>query len=218
MISSDQKLELATTLFAHNAVKISTSNEPFCFSSGWASPVFVDMKLMMSFHNARRLFTQVSVQKIRSIIDTSNIDIIIGCELAGVPFSTLIADQLELPLAIAMKSRRGFGRLSQFEGYFAKDARALLVDDLTTDGMTKVAMNKAILRAQAHVAGTFVLFSYEIFPTKFHFDHLLCLEDLIHAAIAKNLLPIKDIETLQAFQSNPSQWSYEHGGIATLES
>ena len=51
----------------------------------------------------------------------------------------MIADRLRLPLVVVRKQGKGFGRLAQFEGTFEPGARALLVDDLSTDGINKTS-------------------------------------------------------------------------------
>ena len=62
------------------------------------------------------------------------------------------------------KKAKGFGRNAQIEGHFAEGERILLVEDLTTDGRSKVNFCTALRQAGATVDHIFVLFFYDIYP------------------------------------------------------
>ena len=59
MSNADNSAEEAARIILDNgAVHTRTGGEPFFFSSGWASPVFVDLKRLISYPQARsRLVT-----------------------------------------------------------------------------------------------------------------------------------------------------------------
>ena len=87
-----------------------------------------------------------------------------GGETAGIPFAAWIAERLALPMLYVRKKPKGFGRDAQIEGAMAEGARVLLVEDLTTDGGSKLRFAEALRAAGAEVAHTFVVFYYGIFP------------------------------------------------------
>ena len=62
------------------------------------------------------------------------------------------------------KPAKGFGRNSQIEGEIKEGQRVLLVEDLTTDGGSKVNFVNALRKAGARCDHTFVIFYYDIFP------------------------------------------------------
>lgn len=204
---------VADLLLRHDAVKIKTSGEPFVFSSGWASPVFIDLKRMISFPDARNIIMEKTYDHIERIFNQKKPDMIVGCELAGVPFASLVADRFHLPLIVALKTRRGFGRLAQFEGYFPLNAKALLVDDLTTDGATKTKMAQGLQIAQAELLDIFVIFAYETFPQTATVKRLLNLHDIVNFARAENRLPPHELSILEDFLRDAPSWSARHGGI-----
>ncbi|MEM8826868.1 MAG: orotate phosphoribosyltransferase, partial [Pseudomonadota bacterium] len=109
-----------------------TDGDPFYFSSGWASPVFIDCKKLISSPDARDTLVRMAIDRIAEALDVERLDAVAGCELTGVPFATLIADRLNKPLVLVCKQSKGFGRLAQFEGTFEPGARVLLIDDLAT--------------------------------------------------------------------------------------
>src|SRR5690348_18400861 len=95
-------------------------------------------------------------------IGYESIDNIAGGETAGIPFAAWIAEALGLPMQYVRKKAKGFGRNAQIEGHLADGARALLVEDLTTDGRSKINFCEALRGAGARVDHVFVIFYYAI--------------------------------------------------------
>jgi orotate phosphoribosyltransferase len=191
-----------------------TSGDPFFFSSGWASPVFIDIKRLISLPQARERLIAMSLETIEQAV--GSFDLVAGCELAGVPFATMIADRLGLPLVVIRKQSKGFGRLAQFEGTFEPGGRALLVDDLATDGFSKGSFRSALERAEATVVASFVLLNYAIFPQAPPLVSLLTLADVIAAAEATKHLDPRAIDEVRSFLADAPRWSRRNGGIAAM--
>ena len=141
---------------------------------------------------------------------------IAGCELAGIPFAAMIADRLRLPLVVVRKQGKGFGRLAQFEGTFEPGTRALLIDDLSTDGINKSTFRAALERAEATVVETFVLLDYGIFPAGNPVSSLIKLTDVIAAAEATHMLTGRVLQDVKSFAADAPSWSKCNGGISAL--
>jgi orotate phosphoribosyltransferase len=90
-------------------------------------------------------------------------DNIAGGETAGIPFAALVAERMALPMSYVRKKPKGYGRDAQIEGEMPEGARVLLVEDLTTDGGSKLKFVDAIRAAGATCAHTAVVFYYGIF-------------------------------------------------------
>jgi orotate phosphoribosyltransferase len=206
-------LEAAEIVLNHGVVYTRTRGDPFFFSSGWASPVFIDIKRLISNPQAREQLLTLALRKIDEEIGSAEFDQIAGCELAGVPFAAMIADRLSLPFIIALKQAKGFGRLSQCEGDFEPGARTLLLDDVTTDGGTKTTFKTALERAEAKVIGIFVLFAYDIFPGSPQITSLMTLADIIEVAKNNGQLDASTRYIIQEFAENAPKWSKRNGGI-----
>ena len=93
-----------------------------------------------------------------------SLDAIAGGETAGIPFAAWIADRLSLPMLYVRKQPKGFGRNAQIEGQLADGARVLLVEDLASEGTSKLNFVRAIRQAGGEIGHTFVIFNYGIFP------------------------------------------------------
>ena len=211
----------ARMLLEVDAVQFHGEN-PFILTSGWASPVYVDCRRLISYPRIRRAVTDFAVATIIRDIGFERLDQIAGGETAGVPFAAWIADRLMLPMQFVRKRAKGFGPAAQIEGIAAQGARTLLVEDLTTDGESKLAFCRALRLAGAKVDHAFVVFQYGIFPgvedrfaaIGLHLHALATWWDVLAEAERSAAFPSHRLATLRAFLEDPGGWSSAHGGIA----
>jgi orotate phosphoribosyltransferase len=91
-------------------------------------------------------------------------DNIAGGETAGIPFAALVAERLALPMTYVRKKPKGYGRNARIEGVMAEGDRVLLVEDLATDGGSKLSFVEAIRETGATCGHTAVIFYYGIYP------------------------------------------------------
>src|SRR5262249_34174422 len=132
--------ETARILFDIGAVHFN-AEKPFIFTSGWASPVYIDCRKIISFVEARRTLMKFAAEKIRA---SGSFDSVAGGETAGIPFAAFLAEELSLPMIYVRKQAKGFGRMAQIEGDLKEGARVLLVEDLSSDGKSKVKFCEAL--------------------------------------------------------------------------
>ncbi|HXX26248.1 MAG TPA: orotate phosphoribosyltransferase [Pseudolabrys sp.] len=198
-------------------------DKPFIFTSGWASPVYNDSRWLISFPDLRSTMMDFAIATIDRDIGRKEIDAVAGGETAGIPFAAWVADRMHLPMQYVRKKPKGFGRGAQIEGKLTPGQRVLLVEDLTTDGRSKVNFVKAIRDADGQCAHCFVIFFYDIYP-----EGKKILSDLgvtLHAlttwwdvlAVAKKSgeFDPKMLGEVEKFMRDPAGWSKAHGGVAT---
>lgn len=138
--------------------------EPFTFTSGRLSPVYVDCRKIISFPRARAKLMDMAVDRVCRDAGHEAFDAVAGGETAGIPFAAFISERLMLPMVYVRKKPKGFGRNAQIEGDFKDGARLLLVEDLATDGGSKHVFLDAIEAAGATCKHIFVIFNYGTFP------------------------------------------------------
>ncbi|HKH95723.1 MAG TPA: orotate phosphoribosyltransferase [Beijerinckiaceae bacterium] len=196
--------------------------QPFIFTSGWASPVYVDCRKIISYPRLRSALMDFAAATIVRDVGYESIDIVAGGETAGIPFAAWIADKLGLPMQYIRKKPKGFGRNAQIEGEVVAGARTLLVEDLATDGRSKVNFCQALRQAGASVDHCFVLFFYDIFPKSqeifselnITLHHLATWWDILAAAKASGHFDPGVLSEVESFLHNPAKWSAAHGGIS----
>ena len=194
--------------------------QPFTLTSGRASPVYIDCRKIISFPRARTKIIDLAVELIEREIGFESLDAIAGGESAGIPFAAWIADRLGLPMLYVRKKPKGFGRGAQIEGDMKPGRRCLLVEDLATDGGSKVNFVNAIRDGEGEVKDAFVVFHYGIFPQSVEtlanlgvrLHGLATWRDVLATAEAAALLSAADAKDVRAFLDDPEGWSRAHGG------
>lgn len=196
--------------------------KPFVFTSGWASPVYIDCRKIISYPRLRSALMDFATSTIVRDIGFESIDNIAGGETAGIPFAAWIADRMMLPMQYVRKKAKGFGRNAQIEGEVTVGARTLLVEDLATDGRSKVNFCEALRNAGAVVDHCFVLFYYDIYPKSRELmdelgvtlHYLATWWDVLKAARESGHFEPKVLDEVESFLRDPAAWSAAHGGIA----
>jgi orotate phosphoribosyltransferase len=214
----------AAKMFLEIGAVLFYKDEPFKFTSGWASPVYTDSRKIISFPRLRSTLMDFATATIVREIGYESLTHIAGGETAGIPFAAWIADRMMLPMQYIRKKPKGFGRNAQIEGEIVEGARTLLVEDLATDGRSKVNFVKALRDAGAQVDHCFVLFYYDIFP-----DSAALMQEIgitLHAlttwrdvlAVAKEMgtFDPKTLDEVERFLNAPAEWSAAHGGISAF--
>ncbi len=155
--------EIAKILVDIKSINFSFNNY-FTLTSGLKSPVYVDCRKIISFTKERDFIINKSIQYLQEI-GISN-ELIAGGETAGIPYAAFISQKLNKPMIYIRKKPKGFGINKQIEGEFKQNQSALLVEDLATDGGSKITFVNAIREAGLIVKDIFVIFYYDIFDFK----------------------------------------------------
>ena len=214
--------ELTARMYLDTGAVRFMTDKPFIFTSGWASPVYNDSRWLISFPDVRATLMDLMIAGIDRDIGRDKIDAVAGGETAGIPFAAWVADRLHLPMQYVRKKPKGFGRGSQIEGQLLPGQRVLLVEDLATDGRSKVNFVKAIRDAEGHCEHCFVLFFYDIYKDSRRIlgdlgvtlHALTTWWDVLAVAKASGKFDPKMLAEVEAFMHDPAGWSKAHGGVA----
>ncbi len=193
---------------------------PFTLTSGRKSPVYVDCRRLISFPRARSALMDMAIRLLQDRAGFEGFDAVAGGETAGIPYAAWIAERLGLPMLYVRKQPKGFGRNAQIEGLLKPGMRVLLVEDLMTDGGSKLAFIRALRDAEAQVSHCFVVFRYGIATGP---DDIMDREGVMVSALATwadvlsvaetgHRLPPAVLDAVRAFLADPAAWSAQHGG------
>jgi orotate phosphoribosyltransferase len=196
------------------------ADEPFKLTSGMMSPVYIDCRKIISFPRMRAKMMDYGATVIMNDIGYESLDALAGGETAGIPFAAWLAERMHLPMQYVRKKPKGFGRDARIEGDIRDGQRILLVEDLTTDGGSKLNFVEALRTAGAEVAHTFVIFYYDIFtdtPARLaeegiSLHYLSTWWDVLCECRESNRFDAKTLDAVEAFLQNPRDWSKAHGG------
>jgi orotate phosphoribosyltransferase len=194
------------------------SAKPFILASGLPSPTYVDCRKLISYPRIRATLMDFMSVTVMRDAGFEAFDNIAGGETAGIPFAALIAERLGLPMTYVRKKAKGYGRNARIEGVMTEGQRVLLVEDLTTDGGSKISFVDAIRATGAICNHTAVIFYYGIFPetVKKLSDHGITLHhlctwlDVLAEAKARAILDAATLDEVEAFLKAPRAWQQAH--------
>ena len=195
-------------------------DDPYIFTSGRRSPVYIDCRRLISFPAARTRVLALAMDTLERAGALAELDAIAGGETAGIPYAAWLAERAGLPMLYVRKQPKGFGRMAQIEGDMAEGTRVLLVEDLATDGGSKRLFIDALRAAGAVVRDVFVVFHYGIFPAGIaelarmgvRLIALASWADVLAAARAGGDFAPAVCDRIAAFLDDPEGWARARDG------
>ena len=203
----------AELLLQIKAIKLSPEN-PFTWASGWKSPIYCDNRVTLS-HVQIRTYIREHISK---IIDKKygKPNVIAGVATGAIAIGVLVAQELGVPFIYVRPEPKKHGRQNQIEGQIDKNQKVVVVEDLISTGKSSLNAVKALQEQDIRVKGMVAIFSYGFefavqnfkdagveLTTLSDYDHLL------QQAIETNYIVESELETLQSWRKNPSEWGYE---------
>jgi orotate phosphoribosyltransferase len=200
----------ARMLLEIGAVNFNTDT-PYTLASGLPSPSYIDCRKLISYPRIRATLMDFMTVTVMRNAGFEAFDNIAGGETAGIPFAALVAERMALPMTYVRKKPKGYGKNARIEGDMSEGQRVLLVEDLTTDGGSKLSFVDAIRETGATCGHTAVIFYYDIFPEteKTLGDHGVALHhlctwwDVLAEAKAQGIFPEATLTEVEKFLKSP---------------
>ena len=188
--------------------------QPFTYASGLKGPTYVDCRRIISYPRVRGTLMDFMAATVLRDAGFEAFTNVAGGETAGIPFGAMVAERLGLPMTYVRKKPKGYGRNARIEGRMDESDRVLLVEDLTTDGGSKLSFVDAIRDTGAACAHTAVIFYYGIFPETtqrladhgVQLHHLCIWWDVLAEAKAQAAFDTATLTEVEAFLSDPRGW------------
>ncbi len=210
----DEMARLTASMLLEIGAVHFNAREPFTLASGLPSPTYIDCRKLISHPRIRSTLMDFLACTVMRDAGFEAFDNIAGGETAGIPFAALMAERLALPMTYVRKKPKGYGRNARIEGVMAEGDRVLLVEDLTTDGGSKLSFVDAIRDTGASCAHTAVIFYYGIFPETIKtlgdhgvaLHHLCTWWDVLEVARTKEFFDEATLSDVESFLRNPRAW------------
>lgn len=197
------------------------AREPFTFTSGRISPVYVDCRRLISFPKERGILMDFGADILKH--ECPGLGYCAGGETAGIPYAAFMAERLNLPMLYVRKKPKGFGRMAQIEGVMDEPGKkVILIEDLQTDGGSKKVFIDALREAGAVVEHSFVVFHYGIFQAsednmksmgvKLH--ALTTWWDVLAVAREKKYFDEETLDSVESFLHGPDAWAEKNKHLA----
>ena len=197
--------KIANILLSIGCVNINFKNK-FILTSGKKSPVYVDCRKLVSFPKEREIIINEMSKQIKDIYKGEII--VAGGETAGIPYSSFISQKLKLPMVYIRKQPKGFGKGKLIEGEFRKKSKSILIEDMATDGGSKIHFINSMRKANLSVKDIFVVFFYDIYPSakenmkkmRVNLNYLASWKDILE--VSPNYISEKDYINLKKYLEN----------------
>jgi orotate phosphoribosyltransferase len=189
-------------------------DDPFIHTSGLPAPTYVDCRKPISYPRIRSMLMDFLTCTVMRNAGLEAFDNIAGGETAGIPYAAMVAERMGLPMTYIRKKPKGHGRGARIEGAMSEGQRVLLVEDLTTDGGSKLSFVDAVRETGATCAHTAVIFYYDIYPETVQtlgdhgvtLHHLCTWYDVLKVAEDRALYAPAQLAEVKAFLDDPRGW------------
>ena len=210
-MENNYQLKVAEILINIESVKFSF-DDPFTLTSGLKSPVYVDCRKIISYVNERTIILNYAIKYFKE--NNIEFDLLAGGETAGIPYAAFFSELLKKPMLYIRKKPKGFGKNQQIEGNYEKNQKVILIEDLATDGGSKIVFLNALKNTDLRISDIFVIFYYDIFDIKktplrslnIKIHSLCTWKNIVELIKLKKLYSKKQIKNLEDFLEDPEQW------------
>ncbi len=207
---------IAQDLLRIGAVTLSPL-KPFTWASGRFSPVYCDNRLTLGYPEVRSAIAEGFESLIRQ--HALQCELVVGTATAGIPHAAWLAHRMNLPMAYVRNAPKGHGKGNQIEGFAPKGARAVVIEDLVSTGMSSTAVLQPLDAAGIKVEAVLAIFTYGLDIATRAFSNaevpLFTLSDfpiLLEEAKRSGLLSDLEMTSLESWYKDPDGWSVKRGG------
>jgi len=146
-------LQLALTLYDLGCIQFGR----FTLASGQVSPIYVDLRLLVSDPAALRMVARAYA----SLLHRLHFDRLAAIPYAGLPIGTAVALETGHPLIYPRKEAKQHGTGRPIEGRFRSGEKVAVLDDVVTTGGSKMAAIEPLEAAGLRVRDIVVLLDRE---------------------------------------------------------
>lgn len=214
MNNSNVAEEVAKILLDINAITI-RPDKPFRYTTGILSPVYSDLRLLMSYPQQRKRV----INLLKEIVEKAGIpDVIAGTATAGIPHAAWLADTLNLPMVYVRSKAKEHGKQNQVEGLLKNGQTAIIIEDLISTAKSSLATMQAI-NSMGAIADTIIaIFDYTLPQSKQNIDSvgaklysLTTFPTVIKIAVQEGYMQEKDKEVVLDWLVNSLNWGKKMG-------
>ena len=190
---------IASALFNSGALKFGT----FKLKSGQISPFYIDLSCLLSSPKDFQCIVDAVADEVEGILSSRKIDKLASIELKGALILPSVATKLNLPCVVVRKETKQYGVTGRIAGGEVKKGdHILFIDDVVTDGESKLEGIKPLLEGGAKVETILVVIDREQGGKKnlekqgFQLHAVTTLSEVVQALIKTRKVSEEQAETI----------------------
>lgn len=213
-VTPEHRTIVASDLLAAGCIQLAPKNKPFLLASGRKSPVYCDTRSLLGWPKQLKRTMEIATSYAVFLMEEFHADAVIGGETAGIPFATIVAANIQAPLAYVRKEPKVHGTGRTIEGWRAEGTRFLLVEDLLTDGGSKRRFMENIGQEKCKTVALLTIFGYgRPLPSDWTIPvvTLTTWKEILEIATKSNLWTRAEANEVQQFLLDSDAWNQTHG-------
>ena len=199
-------------LWHHQAIAVNEES-PFRLASGDYAPLYINCRRLISFPQTRDLL----IGFLHFLCHERGIqcDCVAGGETAGIPFGAWLSERLDKPFVYVRKKPKSYGEGRRLEG--VPEGQVLLVEDLLTDGGSKIGFIEGIREAGCSVSDCLVLVDREqngvekLQQMGVQVHSLVGLATCLEVGESMALISDESLAGVRRYLDDPAAWAADRG-------
>ncbi|MBI2012627.1 orotate phosphoribosyltransferase, partial [Candidatus Curtissbacteria bacterium] len=156
MKSTNTADQVASILYDTGAI-VFRPKQPFRYNSGILSPVYTDIRLIISHPDARDKIVEFLTKKVKEV---GIPNVVAGTATAGIPHAAFIAQKLRIPMVYVRSQPKDHGKGNQVEGVIKRGQKVTIIEDLVSTAGSSVRVVEALRNLGATVTDEVAIFTY----------------------------------------------------------
>lgn len=191
-------------------------DEPFRYTSGILSPIYNDLRVLLSYPDERKKIAKLLEKQARE--NFKKIDSIAGTATAGIPWAAWLAASMNVPMVYVRHRAKRHGQKNQIEGVLEPGSKTLVVEDLVSTGQSALGSVHAIRRAGSEPLGVVGIFTYQMEEAVTAFKKarmplytLTNFRTLVNVAERKGQISSESRDKVLEWAADPAGWGKKMG-------
>lgn len=192
--------ELILALFKIGAIKFGE----FKLKSGLISPYYLDLRFLASYPEILKGVAGLFGKKLKKL----DFDLVAGVPYAAIPIATAIALQFNWPMIYTRKEKKEHGTGKLIEGIFKPGQKVLVIDDVISDGASKLEVITPLTEAGLIVHDIAVLLDrgqggpQVVKSQGYNCICLTSIDEVLEILKSENLITEKQVKKAEEFRQS----------------
>lgn len=201
--------KVAQYLLKAGAFKVSL-DPLFTWTSGIKSPVYCDLRALISDVEARDEIVAAFVEMI-----PADVEVIAGTATAGIPWASWIAEKMKKPMIYIRSEAKEHGTKKRIEGMLMAGQKVALIEDHISTGKSSISAIAALRdEGAAIVDSVFAINTYEMAAAAEVYKAAGVNVSTVtnySVILGESGFDAAKVELLMDFRNDPASWAGKHG-------